>query len=159
MNLSYPGGPSIDALAKEGNPSAFTFAKPRIPDLNYSFSGLKTSFLYFMQKKVAENPLFVEQNKYDLCASLQETIVSILMEKLIKASAKTGISEVAIAGGVSANSALGERLKQEGEKRGWNVFVPERRFTTDNAAMIAITGYFKYGNSLFSTLKTKAFAR
>jgi N6-L-threonylcarbamoyladenine synthase len=159
MNLPYPGGPSIDAFAKEGNPSAFTFAKPRIPDLNYSFSGLKTSFLYFMQKKVAENPLFVEQNKADLCASLQETIVSILMEKLIKASAKTGISKVAIAGGVSANSALGERLKLEGKKRGWKVFIPERKFTTDNAAMIAITGYFKYRNSLFSTLKTKAFAR
>jgi N6-L-threonylcarbamoyladenine synthase len=159
MNLPYPGGPSIDAFAKEGNPSAFAFAKPRIPDLDYSFSGLKTSFLYFMQKKVAENPLFVEQNKADLCASLQETIVSILMEKLIKAAAKTGISEVAIAGGVSANSALSQRLKREGEKQGWNVFVPEREFTTDNAAMIAVAGYFKYRNSLFSTLKTKAFAR
>ena len=152
MGLPYPGGPVIDSLAKQGNPFAFAFAKPRIPGLNYSFSGLKTSFLYFLQKQMAENPNFIEENKVDLCASLQETIISILMDKLIKAAKQTGIKDVAIAGGVSANSGLGGRLRNEGKEHDWNVFVPERKFTTDNAAMIAITGYFKYKQSLFSTL-------
>ncbi|MDR1582477.1 MAG: tRNA (adenosine(37)-N6)-threonylcarbamoyltransferase complex transferase subunit TsaD [Prevotellaceae bacterium] len=157
MGLPYPGGPVIDSLAKEGNPAAFSFAKPKVADFNYSFSGLKTSFLYFLQKKVAENPEFVEENKANLCASIQNTIIDILMDKLIKAVAKTGIKDVAIAGGVSANSGLADRLQQTGIKYGWNVFVPKRKFTTDNAAMIAITGYFKYRKSLFSTLESTPF--
>lgn len=144
MGLPYPGGPIIDKLAKEGNPHAFTFAKPKVGGLNYSFSGLKTSFLYFLRDKLAENPDFIEQHKADLCASLQHTIISILMDNLIKAAKKTGITEIAVAGGVSANSGLRERLIAEGEKRGWKVYIPEFRFTTDNAAMIAITGYYKY---------------
>jgi N6-L-threonylcarbamoyladenine synthase len=159
MGLPYPGGPVIDSLAKEGNPAAFSFAKPKVADFNYSFSGLKTSFLYFLQKKVAENPAFVEENKADLCASIQRTIIDILLDKLVKAAAKTGIKDVAIAGGVSANSGLADSLRQTGVKYGWNVFVPERKFTTDNAAMIAITGYFKYQKSLFSALDSVPFAR
>jgi len=159
MGLPYPGGPVIDSLAKLGNPQKFTFAKPKVKDLNYSFSGLKTSFLYFLQKQIAENPAFIEENKADLCASIQETIISILMEKLIKAVNLTGIKDVAIAGGVSANAGLGDRLRSEGNKLGWNVFIPERKFTTDNAAMIAITGYFKYRQQLFSTLNATPFAR
>jgi N6-L-threonylcarbamoyladenine synthase len=159
MGLPYPGGPVIDALAKEGNPDAFSFAKPRIADFNYSFSGLKTSFLYFLQKKTLENSAFIEENKVDLCASIQKTIIDILMDKLIKAVAKTGIKEVAIAGGVSANSGLADRLSQYGKKYEWNVFVPERKFTTDNAAMIAISGYFKYQKSLFSSLDSVPLAR
>jgi N6-L-threonylcarbamoyladenine synthase len=159
MGLPYPGGPVIDSLAKAGNPNAFSFARPKVGELNYSFSGLKTSFLYFLQKKTAVNPDFIEENKNDLCASLQETIINILMDKLMKAVAKTGIKEVAIAGGVSANSGLAGRLRADGEKYGWNVFVPERRFTTDNAAMIAITGYFKYKKDLFSALDAVPLAR
>jgi N6-L-threonylcarbamoyladenine synthase len=159
MGLPYPGGPVIDSLAEEGNPSAFMFAKPAVAGFNYSFSGLKTSFLYFLQKKVAENPAFVEENKADLCASIQKTIIDILMDKLIKAAIKTGIKDVAIAGGVSANSGLAGSLRQTGKKYGWNVFVPERKFTTDNAAMIAVTGYFKYRKSLFATLDSMPFAR
>ncbi|MDR1594607.1 MAG: tRNA (adenosine(37)-N6)-threonylcarbamoyltransferase complex transferase subunit TsaD [Prevotellaceae bacterium] len=158
MGLPYPGGPVIDALAKEGNPTAFSFAKPKVADFNYSFSGLKTSFLYFLQKKIAENPAFVEENKIDLCASIQQTIIDILMDKLIKAVAKTGIKDVAIAGGVSANSGLAGRLHQTSAQLGWNVFVPERKFTTDNAAMIAITAYFKYQKALFSSLDVTPFA-
>jgi N6-L-threonylcarbamoyladenine synthase len=159
MGLPYPGGPVIDSLAKEGNPDAFSFAKPQVAGFNYSFSGLKTSFLYFLQKKIVENPAFVEENKTDLCASVQKTIIDILMDKLVKAVIKTGINDVAIAGGVSANSGLAEKLRKDGEKYGWNVFVPERKFTTDNAAMIAITGYFKYRKSLFSTLDAVPLAR
>ncbi|MDR0386037.1 MAG: tRNA (adenosine(37)-N6)-threonylcarbamoyltransferase complex transferase subunit TsaD, partial [Prevotellaceae bacterium] len=159
MGLPYPGGPVINMLAKEGNPVAFSFAKPGVADLNYSFSGLKTSFLYFLQKKVVENPAFVEENKADLCASIQKTIIDILMDKLIKAASKTGIRDVAIAGGVSANSGLADRLRSDGNKYGWNVFVPERRFTTDNAAMIAVTGYFKYRKSLFASLDSTPSAR
>jgi N6-L-threonylcarbamoyladenine synthase len=159
MGLPYPGGPVIDALAREGNPDAFSFAKPKISGLNYSFSGLKTSFLYFLQKKTAENPAFIEENKVDLCASVQKTIIDILMNKLIKAAAQTGIKDIAIAGGVSANSGLIDRLCRNGKKYGWNVFVPERKFTTDNAAMIALTGYFKYRKSLFSTLDAVPLSR
>jgi N6-L-threonylcarbamoyladenine synthase len=159
MGLPYPGGPVIDALAKEGNPEAFSFARPRVADLNYSFSGLKTSFLYSLQKEIAANPAFVEENRADLCASIQKAIIDVLMDKLVKAAAKTGIRDVAIAGGVSANSGLIDRLQQNGEKYGWNVFVPERKFTTDNAAMIAITGYFKYQKSMFSSLDTVPLTR
>jgi N6-L-threonylcarbamoyladenine synthase len=159
MGLPYPGGPVIDALSKTGTPDAFSFAKPKVADLNFSFSGLKTSFLYFLQKKVADNPAFVEEHKADLCASLQQTIIDILMDKLTKAVSKTGIRDVAIAGGVSANSGLSERLRRDGNRYGWNVFVPERKFTTDNAAMIAITGFFKYKKSMFSPLDATPFVR
>lgn len=144
MGLPYPGGPVIDRLAQQGNPEAFRFAQPRVDGLDYSFSGLKTSFLYFLRDQKAENPLFVEQHTADLCASLQHTIISILMNKLIKAVQQTKIREIAIAGGVSANSGLRTRLSLEGKKHGWNTYIPEFRFTTDNAAMIAITGHFQY---------------
>ncbi|MDR0660147.1 MAG: tRNA (adenosine(37)-N6)-threonylcarbamoyltransferase complex transferase subunit TsaD [Prevotellaceae bacterium] len=152
MGLLYPGGPVIDKLAKEGNPLAFTFTKPKVGGLNYSFSGLKTSFLYFLKDEVAKNLDFIEKNKADLCASLQHTIISILLENLIKASKETGIKEIAAAGGVSANSGLRKALITEGKKRGWNVYIPEFRFTTDNAAMIAITGYFKFLDGQTSAL-------
>jgi N6-L-threonylcarbamoyladenine synthase len=144
MGLPYPGGPVVDRLAKEGNPDAFKFNKPHISDLDFSFSGLKTSFLYFLRDQVKDNPDFIEQRKADLCASLQSTIVQILIDKLVKANKLTGICQVAISGGVSANSGLRDAVKAEAEKRKWDLFLPEFKFTTDNAAMIAITGYFKY---------------
>ena len=144
MGLPYPGGPLIDKLAKEGDPKMFKFAKPQIADLNYSFSGLKTSFLYFLRDRVAENPTFIEENKADLCASIQHTIVEVLMDKLIKASKQTGIKEIAVAGGVSANSGLRNALVEMGKRRQWKVYIPEFGYTTDNAAMIGITGYFKF---------------
>ena len=144
MGLPYPGGPVIDKLAKEGNANAFKFAQPTVGELNYSFSGLKTSFLYFLRDKIAVEPDFIEQNKADLCASLQHTIIQILMKNLVKAAQKTGINEIAISGGVSANSGLRNAITAEGKCRGWNVYLPPLKFTTDNAAMIAITGYFKY---------------
>jgi N6-L-threonylcarbamoyladenine synthase len=144
MDFPYPAGPLIDQLSREGNKSAFTFARPVIRGLDFSFSGLKTSFLYFLRDQIKENPDFISERKADLCASLQNTIVNILMAKLIKASAITGIREVGIAGGVSANSGLREAVKKEDEKRGWKVYLPPVRYTTDNAAMIGITGYYKY---------------
>ncbi|MDR2424021.1 MAG: tRNA (adenosine(37)-N6)-threonylcarbamoyltransferase complex transferase subunit TsaD [Prevotellaceae bacterium] len=157
MGLPYPGGPVIDRLAQTGNPQAFAFARPKVADLNYSFSGLKTSFLYFLQKKVAETPDFIALHKADLCASLQKTIIDILLDKLVKAAHETGIRDVAIAGGVSANSALGSELADTGKKHGWNVYIPQRQFTTDNAAMIAVAGYFKYRAALFAPLDTTPF--
>jgi len=144
MGLGYPGGPVVDRLAKEGNPKAFSFAKPKVAGLNYSFSGVKTSLLYFLRDKTAENSGFIEENKNDLCASFQATLIDILMDKLFKAVKETGIKEIAIAGGVSANSGLRERISEEGRKRGWNTYIPEFTFTTDNAAMIAIAGYYKF---------------
>ena len=144
LGLGYPGGPVIDALARQGDPLRFRFAKPHVPGLDYSFSGVKTSLLYFVRDELARDPQFLEKNKEDLCASFQKTLIDILMDKLIKAARQTGIREVSAGGGVSANSALRERLQQEGEKRGWNVYLPERKFTTDNAAMIAIAGYYHY---------------
>ena len=144
MGLPYPGGPVIDKLAAMGNPKAFQFAKPLQKGLDFSFSGLKTSFLYFLRDRLAETPNFIEANKEDLCASLQFTIISILLEKVKKAAKATGITEIAIAGGVSANSGLRDALIQLGEQNGWNVYIPEFRFTTDNAAMIAIAGYYKF---------------
>ena len=144
MGLPYPGGPVIDKLAAEGNPKAFKFARPSVPDYDYSFSGLKTSFLYFLRDRVAEEADFIEKNKCDLCASLQHTIIEILLNKLIKASKSLNIKDVAIAGGVSANSGLRKALTEEGKERQWNVFLPPFKFTTDNAAMIAVSGYFKY---------------
>jgi len=144
MDLGYPGGPVVDKLAKEGNPKAFRFSKPRIANLDYSFSGVKTSLLYFLRDSVKEDPEFVSRNINDLCASFQHTLIEILMDKLLLAVKITGIKEVAIAGGVSANSGLRERILSEGRSRGWNTYVPEFKFTTDNAAMIAITGYYKF---------------
>lgn len=152
MGLPYPGGPLVDKLAKEGNPDKFTFNKPRIKDYDYSFSGLKTSFLYFLRDRLKENPDFIEENKADLAASLQKTIIDILLDKLIKASKDTGIKEVTVAGGVSANSGLRNELTVQAEKRGWNLFIPKFAYTTDNAAMIAITGYFKYLKKQFADL-------
>ena len=144
MGLGYPGGPVIDRLAKEGDPGRFTFAKPHIPGLDYSFSGVKTSLLYFVRDEMAKDPGFMEKNKEDICASFQKTLIDILMDKLVKAARQTGIKEVTIGGGVSANSALRARVVSEGERRGWKTYLPEFKFTTDNAAMIAIAGYFRY---------------
>ncbi|MDR2361357.1 MAG: tRNA (adenosine(37)-N6)-threonylcarbamoyltransferase complex transferase subunit TsaD [Prevotellaceae bacterium] len=144
MGLPYPGGPIIDRLATQGNPQAFRFARPQAGGLDYSFSGLKTSFLYFLRDRMADNPAFIEEHRHDLCASLQHTIIEILMHNLVKAAAQTGIREIAVAGGVSANSGLRQRLLDEGKMRRWQVYLPELRFTTDNAAMIAITGYYLF---------------
>ncbi|MCT4638519.1 MAG: tRNA (adenosine(37)-N6)-threonylcarbamoyltransferase complex transferase subunit TsaD [Bacteroidales bacterium] len=159
IGLPYPGGPLIDKYSKMGNENAFTFNKPRIKELNYSFSGLKTSFLYFIRDRMKENPKFIEENMYDICASLQKTIIDILMDKFIKATKQTGIKEITIAGGVSANSGLRDRLKQEAEKRGWNLFIPEFGYTTDNAAMIAITGHYKFLKGEFTTQEVAPMAR
>ena len=144
MGLGYPGGPVIDRLAARGNPDRFSFAKPHIPGLDYSFSGVKTSLLYFVRDQLALDPDFMEKNKEDICASFQKTLIDILMDKRIKAARQTGIREVTIGGGVSANSGLRDRITLEGRKRGWNTYLPEFRYTTDNAAMIAIAGYFHY---------------
>lgn len=144
MGLPYPGGPVIDALAKTGNPNRFVYPKPKIPDLDFSFSGLKTSFLYFIRDEIKKNPGFIDENKNDLCASIQNSVVSILIEKLKEAAKRTGIRDVAIAGGVSANSLMRSRLAETGEESGWRIFIPEIQFTTDNAAMIAIAGYYKF---------------
>ncbi|MCU0472185.1 MAG: tRNA (adenosine(37)-N6)-threonylcarbamoyltransferase complex transferase subunit TsaD [Bacteroidales bacterium] len=150
MGMHYPAGPAIDKLASEGNNRAFIFSKPVVRGLDFSFSGLKTNFLYFLRDRIKEDPDFVEKNKADLCASLQYTIVTILTGKLVKASHETGIKEIGIAGGVSANSGLRHAVKAEAEKKGWNLFIPELRYTTDNAAMIGITGYYKYLRREFS---------
>lgn len=144
MGLGYPGGPIIDALAKKGDPKRFTFAKPHIEGLDYSFSGVKTSLLYFVRDQIAKDPEFMEKNKEDICASFQKTLIDILMDKLVKAARQTGIRDITIGGGVSANSGLRQRILQEGKKRGWRTFLPEFKFTTDNAAMIAIAGYYHY---------------
>ena len=152
MGLGYPGGPVVDRLAKEGDERRFRFAKPNIPGLDYSFSGIKTSLLYFLRDRLAEDPDFLENNKADLCASFQKDLIDILLKKLILATKETGIRQVAIAGGVSANSGLRNRIEEEGRKRGWTTFLPELRFTTDNAAMIAITGHYKYLAGQFATL-------
>jgi N6-L-threonylcarbamoyladenine synthase len=144
MDFPYPAGPLIDKLARKGNKNAFNFAKPSVKGLDFSFSGLKTSFLYFLRDKLKEDRDFISKNRADLCASLQHTIISILVGKLVKASAQTGIREVGIAGGVSANTGLRDAVTREGEKRGWKVFIPQFSYTTDNAAMIGITGYYKY---------------
>ena len=159
MGFPYPAGPLIDKLAKEGNKNAFTFAKPSVKGLDFSFSGLKTNFLYFLRDRIKEDPDFIEKNKADLCASLQHVIVSILIGKLTKASLQTGISEIGIAGGVSANSGLRNGMKDEAEKRNWNLFIPEFKYTTDNAAMIGITGYYKYLRGEFSGQDVTPLAR
>ena len=160
MGLPYPGGPVIDRLAKEGNPEAFKFANPHVEGAyDYSFSGLKTSFLYTLRDAVKENPNFVEENKADLCASLQKTIVDILLDKLVKASKATGIKDIAIAGGVSANSGLRNGIEAMGRRRGWRTFLPEFKFTTDNAAMIATAGHYRYMAGELSSLEVSPVAR
>lgn len=159
MDLPYPGGPLIDKLAKEGNANAFIFSKPKIQNYDYSFSGLKTSVLYFLRDELKKNPCFIEENKADICASLQKTIIDILMDKLIKAAKDTGIKQVALAGGVSANSGLRERLTKLATENNWATFIPNFAYTTDNAAMIAITGYHKYLNKEFVGQDVAPFAR
>ena len=148
MGLGYPGGPVVDRLAKLGDPKKYSFSKPHIPGYDYSFSGVKTSLLYFVRDRMAEDPSFMENNKEDICASFQRTLIDVLMDKLVKAAKDTGIKEITIGGGVSANSELRARITEEGKKRGWNTYLPEFKFTTDNAAMIAMAGYhhFKAGH-------------
>lgn len=159
MGMGYPGGPIINRLANEGDAKRFKFAKPHIPGLDYSFSGLKTSFLYTLRDALKENPNFIEENKADLCASLQKTIVDILMDKLKKAVKETGIKTVAVSGGVSANSGVRDGLTELGQKYGWKVFLPPFKFTTDNAAMIGIVGQYKYQDQDFCPFDAPAFAR
>lgn len=159
MGLPYPAGPVIDKLANGGDPNAIEFSKPKIQGLNYSFSGLKTSFLYHLRDELKINANYIEERKADLCASLQKTIIEILLTKLMKASKETGIMEITVAGGVSANSGLRNELINRGNKLGWKVFIPPLRYTTDNAAMIAITGYYKYLNNEFATQEMVPFAR
>jgi N6-L-threonylcarbamoyladenine synthase len=158
MGLPYPGGPHVDKLAKLGNPSRFVFSQPRISDLNYSFSGLKTNFLYFLRDNLKENENFITENINDLCASLQFTIIEILLKKLKKAAKLTGIREIAVAGGVSANSGLREALRQTALKQHWNLHIPKFEYTMDNAAMIAITGYYKYLQGEFASQDIVPFA-
>lgn len=150
MGLPYPGGPLIDKYAKEGNPKKYQFTKPKIDGLNFSFSGLKTQILYFIQKNVAENPNFIEENRNDICASIQHTIIEILMDKLKLAVTETSIKQIAIGGGVSANSGIRETLKNAEGKYGWKTFIPKFEYTTDNAAMIGIVGYQKFLEDKFN---------
>ena len=159
MGLGYPGGPIIDKLARQGNPKAFTFSKPHIPGLDYSFSGLKTSFLYSLRDWLKDDPDFIEHHKVDLAASLEATIVDILMDKLRKAAKEYKINEIAVAGGVSANNGLRNAFREHAEKYGWNIFIPKFSYTTDNAAMIAITGYFKYLDKDFCSIDLPAYSR
>lgn len=159
LGLPYPGGPFVDKYARLGNPNAFEFSKPKMADLNFSFSGLKTGILYFIQKKIKENPNFIEENLNDICASIQRTIVEILFDKLEKAVELTGIKHIAIAGGVSANSEIRETLKATEEKFGWKTYIPKFEYTTDNAGMIAIVGYLKYLENDFSTEYASTTAR
>ena len=159
MGLGYPGGPIIDKLARKGNPNAFTFNKPVIRGLDYSFSGLKTSLLYFLRDRMKENPDFIEQNKEDIAASFERTVVEVLMQKLTLAVKHTGIKRVALAGGVSANTKLREAYLEKKEKAGWDVYIPPFSYTTDNAAMIAMNAYFKYQDGDFCSLDQPAFSR
>lgn len=151
LDLPYPGGPHIDRLAAEGDPLRFTFSRPGLEGFDYSFSGLKTSFLYFLRDQLKEDSSFIEQNRSDLAASLQHTIVAILMNKLRRAAKKTGVREIALAGGVSANSGLRSALSEEAVKQRWKIHLPPLRFTTDNAAMIGISGYYKYLSGDFAS--------
>ncbi len=159
MGLGYPGGPVIDRLARQGNPKAFQFAEPHIPGLDYSFSGLKTSFLYNLRKWVEEDPDFVEHHKEDLAASLEWTIVDILMKKLRLAVKQTGIKHVAVAGGVSANNGLRNAFKDHARRYGWTIYIPKFSYTTDNAAMIGIVGHFKYKDKVFCPIDAPAFSK
>ncbi len=159
MGLGYPGGPIIDKLARQGNPKAYQFAEPHIPGMDYSFSGLKTSFLYSLRKWVAEDPDFVEHHKEDLAASLEYTIVDILMKKLRMAVKQTGIKHVAVAGGVSANNGLRNAFKEHARKYGWTIYIPKFSYTTDNAAMIGIVGTYKYKDKDFCSIDKPAFSK
>ena len=159
MGLGYPGGPIVNRLANEGNPKAFAFSKPHIPGYDYSFSGLKTSFLYTLRDRLQEDPDFIEKNKADLCASLQATVIDILMNKLRKAAKDLGIKEVAVAGGVSANSGLRDAFLDHARRYGWKVHIPKFSFTTDNAAMVSVTGYYKYIDKEFCPMEAVPFAR
>ena len=159
MDLDYPAGPIIDKLAKLGNENAFTFGKPKLENYDYSFSGIKTSVLYFLQKQLKENPNFIKENVENLCASVQKTIVDVLMQKLEKAAKDYNVKEVAIAGGVSANSGLRNAMQKNVEKLGWNVYIPKFEYTTDNAAMIAMVAKLKFERGEFTDLRTSATAR
>lgn len=159
MDLGYPGGPIIDCLAKEGNPDAYHFATPQIPSNDYSFSGIKTSFLYFLRDHIAEDPDYIEHHKADLCASIQQCIVGFLIKKLEKAMKECGARQVAIAGGVSANSLLRSELQRMGDRHKWQVFIPKFQFCTDNAAMVGIAGYFKYQHGDFADIALPPYAR
>jgi N6-L-threonylcarbamoyladenine synthase len=159
MGLGYPGGPIIDRLARKGNPKAFTFSKPHIPGYNYSFSGLKTSFLYSLRDWLKEDPDFIEKNLEDLAASLEATVVDILMDKLRKVAKDKKIKEVAVAGGVSANNGLRNAFHDHAKRFGWNIYIPKFSYTTDNAAMIAITGYYKYLDKDFCSIDMPAYSR
>lgn len=159
MGLGYPGGPIIDRLARQGNPLAFKFAEPQIAGCDYSFSGLKTSFLYNLRDWVKEDPDFIEHHKNDLAASLEYTIVDILMNKLHKAVKQTGIKHVAVAGGVSANNGLRNAFREHAEKYGWTIYIPKFSYTTDNAAMIAIVGQYKFADHDFGRIDAPAFSK
>lgn len=159
MGLGYPGGPIIDRLARQGNAKAYTFSKPHIPGYNYSFSGLKTSFLYSLREWLKDDPDFIEHHKEDLAASLEKTIVDILMDKLRKVVKDTGINEVAVAGGVSANNGLRNAYREHAGKYGWKIYIPKFGYTTDNAAMIAITGYYKFLDKDFCSIDQPAYSR
>lgn len=159
MDLGYPGGPIIDRLAREGNPDAFQFATPQIQGYDYSFSGIKTSFLYFLRDRLVEDPDFINQNKADLCASIQKCIMSFLLKKFERAALKHRIRQVAIAGGVSANSYLRNGIAELGRKHGWKVYTPTLQFCTDNAAMVGIAGYFKYLNGDFADISLPPYTR
>lgn len=159
MGLGYPGGPIIDRLARQGNPKAFTFSKPHIPGYDYSFSGLKTSFLYSLREWLKDDPDFIEHHKEDLAASLEATIVDILMTKLRKVAKDLNIREVAVAGGVSANNGLRNAFREHAERYGWKIYIPKFSYTTDNAAMIAMTGYFKFLDKDFCSIDKPAYSR
>ena len=159
MGLDYPAGPIIAKLAKLGNPDAFTFGKPKLENYDYSFSGIKTSVLYFLQKQLKENPNFIQENVENLCASVQKTIIDVLMKRLEKAAKDYDVKEVALAGGVSANSGLREAMQKNVEKLGWNVYIPKFEYTTDNAAMIAMVAKLKFERGEFTDLRTSGTAR
>jgi N6-L-threonylcarbamoyladenine synthase len=159
LGLPYPGGPLIDKYAQLGNPKAFVFTKPKVPGLDFSFSGLKTQILYFIQKKLAENEHFITENLNDICASIQHTIIEILMDKLKLAVSETGITQITIGGGVSANSGIRNTLKEAESKYGWKTYIPKFEYTTDNAAMIGIVGYYNFLEENFSTADVVSKAR
>lgn len=159
LGLDYPGGPIIDKYAKKGNPEAFKFTKPRVGDLEFSFSGLKSNIIQVIQRESIKNPNFIQENIYDLCASIQHTIISILLEKIDNAVLKTGITEIAIAGGVSANSGLRDTLLERENTHNWCVYIPKFEYCTDNAAMIAISGYYKFQDNQFTNSSISANAR
>ena len=159
MGLGYPGGPIIDKLARQGNPLAYKFSEPHVPGMDYSFSGLKPSFLYNLRDWVAKDPDFIEHHKEDLAASLEHTIVDILMQKLRLAVKETGIKHVAVAGGVSANNGLRNSFREYADKYGWTIYIPKFSYTTDNAAMIGIVGYYKYLDKDFCAINVPAFSK